>query len=243
LRCPGIIKLPIRYVGSCLGLLKQCNHCNWRGRDFRKLVVLGKPTTIDMCPKCASAPRHRLAYYRLKNKLGTGHNTLHVAPLSMTEKWLRSISTDYLSIDLNDDRPVMRKMDLTDLELRDSSVTLVWAAHVLEHIPEDRKAMAEIFRILKPGGIAVILVPIGGSKTYENDAVQTEEGRLKHFLQADHVRFYGLDIAERLENVGFVVEVMDISEVPPRDIKRFGMEYPLTRQIFLCRKPATETLP
>lgn len=232
-----IVKLPILYIGSCLGLLKQCNHCNWRGRDFYKLAMPEKPTTIDICSKCGSSPRHRLAYYLLKDKLGTGHNALHVAPLSMTEKWLRSISTDYLSIDLGDHRPVMQKMDLTCLDLGDCSVTLIWAAHVLEHIPEDRKAMAEMFRVLKPGGIAIILVPIGGDKTYENDAVQTDEERLKHFLQADHVRFYGLDIAERLGNAGFAVEVMDISEVPPRDVKRFGMEYPLTRQIFVCRKP------
>lgn len=195
-----------------------------------------KPTTMDLCPRCGSSPRHRLAYYLLKDKLGTGHTTLQVAPLKMTEKWLKSFSNEYLSIDLNEDKRAMRKMDLTALDIEDFSFSLIWAAHVLEHIPEDRKAMAEMFRVLKPGGIAIILVPIGGDKTYENDAVQTDEERLKHFLQADHVRFYGLDIAERLGNAGFAVEVMDISEVSPRNIKRFGMEYPLTRQIFVCRK-------
>ena len=232
-----IIKWPALCVGPYLGLLKQCNYCNWRGREFDKLIMPEKPTAIDICPKCRSAPRHRLAYYLLKDKLDTGHNTLHSAPMSVTEKWLRSISTDYLSIDLSDNRPAMRKMDLTSLDLRGCTVTLIWAAHVLEHIPEDRKAMAEIFRVLKPGGTAIIMVPIGGERTYENDALQTNEERLKYFLQADHVRFYGLDIAERLENVGFIVEVMDVSGVPTKDVKRFGLEYPLTRQVFMCRKP------
>jgi SAM-dependent methyltransferase len=196
-----------------------------------------KPALIDMCPKCHSAPRHRLAYYLLDSKLGTGHNVLHVAPLPFIEKWLRSVSTDYLSIDLTNERPVMQLMDLTDLAVDNDSVTLIWAAHVLEHIPDDRKAMAEMFRVLKKDGLAIILVPIGGNETYEDDSVQTDEGRLKHFLQEDHVRFYGLDIAERLEGIGFEVEVLDIKQVPENHIRRYGLEYPLTREVFLCRKP------
>lgn len=186
-----IIKKPALIICVRLGLMKQCNYCNWRGWDFFKFLMAGKPTTIDTCPRCWSAPRHRLALDLLKGKLGTGHTTLQVAPLQITEKWLRSISDEYLSIDLNENKKAMRKMDLTALELEDSSITLIWAAHVLEHIPDDRKAMAEIFRVLKPGGMAIVLVPIGGEKTYENDAVQTNEERLKHFLQEDHVQFYG----------------------------------------------------
>ncbi len=79
-------------------------------------------------------------------------------------------------------------------------------------------------------------IAINGEDTYEDDSVQTDEERLKHFLQEDHVRFYGLDIADRLQDAGFSVEVMDINQVPPKDVKRYGMEYPLTREIFLCRK-------
>lgn len=231
-----IAKMPILFIGSGIGLLKQCNYCNWRGRDFYKFSMPEKPTTIDTCPRCWSAPRHRLALYLLKGKLGTGHTTLQVAPLKITEKWLRSISTDYLSIDLSDNKPAMRKMDLTALDIEDSSFSLIWAAHVLEHIPDDRKAMVEMFRILKPGGLAIILVPIGGDTTYEDASIQTDQERLKHYLQADHVRFYGLDIANRLRDVGFSVEVMDITQVPTRDVKRYGMDYPITKEIFVCRK-------
>lgn len=152
----------------------------------------------------------------------------------MIENWLRSISVDYLSIDIISG--AMRKMDLTNLELEDSSFSLIWCSHILEHISNDIKAMSEMFRVLRVGGSAIILVPIHGYKTYEDFRIKTPEERLKHFKQEDHVHLYGLDIVDRLQSIGFDVNILNITTIPARDIEHYGLDYPSERKIFICRK-------
>ena len=80
--------------------------------------------------------------------------------------WLVSLSCEYLNVDLY--HPAMRRMDLTEIDLPDVCKTLVWCSHVLEHIPDDRKALSEVFRILAPGGMLIVQVPIRGETTYED---------------------------------------------------------------------------
>lgn len=225
----------ITYMSCSIGSEKECNACNWNGRCFRKFVMPEKPAPCQVCPRCRSLERHRLAFYLLQGKLGTRNTTFHVAPEKIIENWLRSISVDYLSIDIGS--RAMRKMDLTNLELEDSSFNLIWCSHVLEHIPDDTKAMLEMLRVLRSGGTAIIQVPIYGDKTYEDFTITTPDGRLKHFKQEDHVRLYGLDIVDRLQSVGFDVNILNISTIPARDIERHGLDYPSTREIFICRKP------
>jgi predicted SAM-dependent methyltransferase len=128
-------------------------------------------------------------------------------------------------------------MDITDLKLQDDRFSLVWCSHVLEHIENDRKAMTELFRVLRPSGLAVILVPVYGAKTYEDPKIQSPEERLKHFKQEDHVRLYGLDIKSRLADVGFRVDVLQVSDVPAASVAKHVLEYPSTKEIFLCSKP------
>ena len=217
-----------------LGTGRQCPLCGWKGRKFVEIVYPEKPGPCLVCPKCRSAERHRLAYYLLHGRLGSGHRVLHVAPERQIERWLRGISTDYLSVDLSNE--AMRNMSLTELDLADNSFSLIWCSHVLEHIIDDRKAMSELFRVLKPGGMAIILVPIYGEKTYQDASIISPQERLKHFKQEDHVRLYGRDVVTRLRNVGFGVQVLDISGVPAADVKRYALDYPSTREIFLCSK-------
>jgi len=102
----------------------------------------------------------------------------------------------------------MRHMDITNLELADNEFSLIWCCHVLEHIEDDKKAMSELFRVLHPDGVAVIMVPVYGESTYENPLIKTPEGRLLHFKQEDHVRLYGLDIRERLDAAGFKIDAL-----------------------------------
>jgi len=127
-------------------------------------------------------------------------------------------------------------MDITDLKLQDDRFSLVWCSHVLEHIENDRKAMSELFRVLRPSGLAVIQVPVYGTETYEDFRIQSPEERLKHFKQKDHVRLYGLDIESRLIDVGFKVDVLWVSDMPAKVVTKYGLEYPSTKEIFLCIK-------
>lgn len=149
------------------------------------------------------------------------------------QPWLRSLSDKYLSIDL-DPAKAGRAMDLTALELPDASQTFVYCSNVLEHIPDDRAAMAEIRRVLKPGGHAAIMVPIRGETTDEDLSVTDPEERLARYTQRDHVRFYGFDIAERLSGLGFEVEILDAADLDPGLVERHALSYSTTRQVFFC---------
>jgi SAM-dependent methyltransferase len=159
-----------------------------------------------------------------------------VAPEPLMIPWLVSLSSEYLNIDLY--HPAMRRMDLMDMELPDGSKTLVWCSHLLEHVPDDRKALSEIFRVLAPGGILVLQVPVRGEATFENATVTSESERLEKFLQEDHVRLYGLDLKRRIEESGFTCELLSTESLPPSDQIRYSLKTALYREVFVCRKPA-----
>jgi len=112
---------------------------------------------------------------------------------------------------------------------------VVMANHVLEHIPDDRKAMAELFRLLKPGGIGLFTVPINATRqtTYENPAIAGKAERWAHFSAHDHLRYYGLDFADRLTGAGFSVETFRMT---PEDEVRFGLLR--DEWLYVARKPA-----
>lgn len=195
-----------------------------------------KPAVSLVCPTCSSYEGHRFAYLVLKKKVADyASETLHIAPEGCIERWIQPISGNYLSVDLSS-KSAMANMDITDLRLDNNSFSLIWCSHVLEHIENDHQAMSEVYRVLKPNGLAVILVPIYGQKTYEDSSIQSPEERLKHFYQEDHVRLYGLDIVRRLQNVGFNVNVIELSQLPDNQISKYGLDYPSTREIFLCSK-------
>ncbi len=219
------------------GAGKSCPACGWTGGAFDRRFRPNKPAPTDLCPSCGSSERHRFAFFVLKQRLTASARTLHFAPERVIERWLRSISGEYLSADLSAPE-AMRQMDLTDLPLDDDAFTLIWCSHVLEHIEDDRKAMAELYRVLAPGGVAVVLVPMYGDATYEDPAIRTPAERLQHFKQEDHVRLYGADIRQRLEGAGFAVEVLSTADFAPADVERYALAYPSTNEIFVCSKPA-----
>ena len=226
----------VRFLNLSLGSAKKCPICGWACREFRKVEYPYKPAISLVCPSCRSYERHRFAYLVLKNKIADyARETLHIAPERCIKPWLQSNSGIYLSVDLLS-KFAMVHMDITDLGFDDNSFSLVWCSHVLEHIENDRQAMSEVYRVLKPDGLAVIQVPIYGQKTYEDSAIQSPEERLKHFYQDDHVRLCGLDIVQRLQNVGFKVNVIELSKLRDNHISKYGLDEPSTREIFLCSK-------
>lgn len=117
----------------------------------------------------------------------------------------------YLSGDFEAGR-AMAVMDLTALPMPDGTVDLFFASHVLEHIPDDRRALSEIFRVLSPGGVAFIEVPVLRRETFEDASIQAPEERLRAFGQVDHVRICGLDYADRLRDAGFNVATLDSAQ-------------------------------
>jgi len=106
-------------------------------------------------------------------------------------------------------------VDLTKTNFSDNQFDLVIANHVLEHIEKDKEALFEIFRILKPGGFAILQAPFSLLLPNALECRDLKDERLRNFLfgQEDHVRLYGMDYFERMRNVGFNVELIDHSKI------------------------------
>jgi ubiquinone/menaquinone biosynthesis C-methylase UbiE len=154
---------------------------------------------------------------------------------------LRSVaSVDYLSVDLEKGQ-AMQAEDIVRLSFQDQSFDMIVCIHVLEHIEEDRKAMKELFRVLKGEGCAVLDVPIDyhREQTYEDPSIRSPEDRAKAFYQSDHVRVYGRDFCDRLREAGFSVkEDPFIKSLGENSIRLHGLQ---ATPFFLCtRKEAVK---
>ncbi|WP_292513343.1 class I SAM-dependent methyltransferase [Mesorhizobium sp.] len=221
------------YVLSDFGKGRECPLCGWQGSEFRPRLNPRKPSADAVCPKCRSLERHRLGYFALRSRLKDIQNTLHFAPEKPMEKWLRSISSKYVSCDLEPGL-AMEVEDITKLSYSKESFDFIWCSNVLEHVPDDRTAMSELRRVLTKGGTCVVAVPIWRRKTYEDPTVTTPEERLEKFGQNDHVRLYGLDIEDRLKAAGFNVEMITSRDFDPRDVGRYGLNHLTTGELFIC---------
>lgn len=160
------------------------------------------------CPGCNSLERHRLlaalvARLQDNGDLVISGRVLHVAPEAALAR-LFARGTEYLSVDL-DGSQAMQAMDITALDLADESIDIVVCNHVLEHVPDDRKAMRELHRVMKPGGWGSVQVPMSGDATQEDPSITDPEERRRLYGQDDHVRQYGRDFVQRLQEAGFDV--------------------------------------
>ena len=162
---------------------------------------------------------------------------LHIAPEEfLSEKFRKIEGLDYLSVDISSPR-AMVKMDITNINYPDNCFQVIYCSHVLEHIPNDRKAIAELYRVLCQDGWAVLQVPITVERTYEDPAIVEPEERKKHFGQWDHVRRCRPDYVERMRSAGFVVQVFRSTDlVTEADCTRMGFQS--DRLIFCCKKPS-----
>jgi SAM-dependent methyltransferase len=227
-------RLDVSAVVLSVGSARECNLCGWTGVRFLRAGAASHRRPDLRCPSCRSLPRHRFAYAVLSGRIAGGQRTLHVAPEPEVMAWLDSVSAEYLSIDIEPGR-AMRQMSLTHLDLEDESFTLIFCSHVLEHVPDDAAAMAELHRVLAPGGVAVVMVPTRSGPTDEDDSITTDAGRLARFGQADHVRMYGSDLPGRLEAAGFVVETLTEADLPASVVGRGALGDIAAGKVFLCR--------
>lgn len=213
-----LVKSALRLFGNHVP--RECSVCGHKGRFF----AYGFPLTADVvCPSCLSLERHRaLALYLERNPRIAGKEILHFAPEPGLKTLIASQNPKrYVSCDLFADNVDLR-INIEAIDLPDASFDLVFCLHVLEHV-NDTLALAEIRRILRPGGEAILMVPIeeGLDETYENPAITTPEDRLVHFGQEDHVRFFGRDFRDRVRAAGFTLEEW-VSKEP--DVLRYGLK-------------------
>jgi predicted SAM-dependent methyltransferase len=173
--------------------------------------IVGSGLRNAMCPVCDSSDRVRLLFLFLKSKtkiFTQPQKLLHIAPEKpLSDILIKLKNIDYLTADLNPEQ-VMVKMDITSIQYADNTFDAILCNHVLEHIPDDRKAISELHRVLKPGGWVILQVPVSKvlEKTYEDSGITSPMDREKHFGQKDHVRIYGKDYSQRLKEEGFTVD-------------------------------------
>lgn len=239
------IKLP-RYLGSDY----QCPVCGvqlrafrpmWKSywRDFAKFAPVHAPTSFETlnleaftCPRCDAFDRDRLTCLYLDDVFGSfdrnrTYRLLEFAPGDALHNKLKSYPfISYRSADLMR-KTVDERVDLTAMTAyADASLDIILCSHILEHIPQDRKAMREIARVLKPDGFAVVLVPlvVGVEETHEDPNMNTEALRWKYFGMGDHVRQYGRrDFVERLEASGLQVAQLGIEHFGAETFRRAGI--------------------
>jgi SAM-dependent methyltransferase len=210
-------------------------HCNVCGNRVRTRFTAGNPFPVlteldvvggesianDTCPVCFSNSRARLLFEYLRREHGLTQSrspvkVLHVAPeYGIFSRVRQDKMVSYVCVDLEPvgyDRSMeVSRCDITAIDYPDESFDLIICSHVLEHVPNDGLAMRELCRVLKPGGAAVLQVPLSASlqHTIEDPSVTEPRERERRFGQYDHVRIYGADYTERLRVSGFKVEIFD----------------------------------
>jgi SAM-dependent methyltransferase len=201
----------------------ECPVCGGRFRMF--LPFHGRRNAI--CAGCGSLERDRLVWLFLRegtNLFSDSLRVLHVAPERAIQERLRPLpNLDYLSGDLLSPLAMMR-VDLQDIELPDESFDVIICNHVLDDVPDDRRAMRELRRILRPTGWALMQTPV------HDDLAETREGG---DVDAGSVRTYGRDFVSRLEDAGFTVEVDRFAATLDADRRtRFAIDP--SEPVYLC---------
>jgi SAM-dependent methyltransferase len=221
------------------GRLRYCPICAHYSSKFRPLGIIRRENA--QCVWCGSKERHRLVwlFFQKKTDLSSGttdRKVLHVAPEEcFTGQLRKAVGRGYLTADLLDP-DVDVKMDVTDIQYPDNSFDVIYCSHVLEHVPDDRKAMQEFHRVLKSEGWAILLVPITADKTIEDASIADENERLRLFGQVDHARRYGPDYAQRLADAGFKVScVLPKDFLSDQEIELMGITK-FAGEIYLCEK-------
>jgi SAM-dependent methyltransferase len=219
-----------------LGVGRHCPVCRRSSRRFRPFGIVERAEA--QCVHCGALERHRLVWLFLARRTdlfdGRPRRMLHLAPEEcLAPRLRRALGEGYLSADLADPRAMVR-MDVTAIRFPDESFDVIYCSHVLEHVPDDRRAMRELHRVLKRDGFAVFMVPVGAERTFEDPAIVEPAARRAAFGQEDHVRVYGPDVADRLAAAGFLVTIARPADFA-EEIARCGLG-PAAGEVFHCAK-------
>lgn len=212
------------------------------GRGYRKFFPYGygeQQRENALSPGTNSLERHRLLWLYLQETdfFTAPHKMLHIAPEQcFYGRFKKMKNLDYTTADLESPLADV-KLDVQDMPLEDDTYDVVFCNHVLEHVPDDKKAMREILRVLKPGGMAIIQVPLNPSyeTTKEDPTITDPEERHRLFGQYDHVRMYGNDYPNRLKEAGFKVTAVDFGKKLARtDFEKYAL--PKNEILYVCSK-------
>jgi SAM-dependent methyltransferase len=224
-------------------------YCPCCEKGLTTFLPFGKPVRLNaVCPYCGSMERHRLIWnfiFTQQNKLITERmKLLHIAPeRAFFKKFLKEKRLQYFPADKfisnNHYSSKTKYIDIQDINYDNDFFDAILCCHVLEHVDNDIQAMKEFYRVLKPGGWAILQVPIDYNRTdtFEDSSITAPEEREKYFGQYDHLRWYGRDYPQRLMQAGFEVECIDFcGTFSKNDQNRFGLDCN-DGIIYLCKKP------
>jgi len=215
--------------------------CPCCGHEDAAFLPFGRiPRTNAQCPNCGALERHRLLallFERRPSLLAGIRSVLHVAPERPLRWRLARPGVVYVTGDLMAPEVSVR-LDLTRLPFADGTFDAVLCNHVLEHVPDDRRAMAELRRVLRPSGWAILQSPVDNrlERTLEDPTVTDPAERERLFGQKDHVRQYGRDYATRLRDAGFAVEQIRFDAIADATLARRHALLP--EAVHLCRSAA-----
>ncbi|WP_417356702.1 class I SAM-dependent methyltransferase [Flavobacterium sp.] len=199
------------------------------GKSFKSFLPYGYGHQRNnvLAPGTLSLERHRLLWLYLENEtdfFNAPKKVLHFAPEQAFYKRFRNQKNlDYTTTDLNSPLADV-KADICNLPFEDNSYDFILCNHVLEHIPDDTKAMQELYRIMKPGGMGIFQIPqdLKRETTFEDNSITDPKERARIFGQYDHVRVYGRDYFDKLRSIGFRVAEEDYTKkIAPADVERF----------------------
>jgi SAM-dependent methyltransferase len=195
-------------------------------RSFRKFLPYGYENQREnvLSPSTLSLERHRLLWLYLKNETDfftTKKKVLHMAPEQCFVNRFKDLGHEYITADLNSPIADIRA-NITDLPFEENTFDIIFCNHVLEHIPDDTKAMKELYRVMKKGGMGVFQIPqdLNRETTFEDNSITDKKERAKIFGQYDHVRIYGLDYFTKLRSIGFKVEEVNYSQKISSELSR-----------------------
>jgi hypothetical protein len=209
------IEFILRYFYSLmyLGSAVCCNICGGRFSGF-----VSMESGDLLCPRCGSLPRQRRLWIILQPFIDREDSIkiLHFSPSRILQKKLRHRKpSQYITSDYEAKADADKHYDITHIPESENSYGLIICFHVLEHVPDDRQAIRELYRILKPEGRVFIQTPFRDGDIYEDKTINTGAERLHHFGQEDHVRIYSVKgLVSRLKEAGFSVQASQYEADP-----------------------------
>lgn len=217
-----------------------CNCCN---KQFKKFFPKGNiPRKNAECPFCFSLERTRVLDFYLANELKLYQQKniklLHFAPEHGLFNKLKKIKNiEYIDADINL-AYARNVIDIVDIPFPDNYFDYIICSHVLGHIPDEKKAINELFRTLKINATALIMTLLSkNNSTFEDENIKTPEARLKHYGEDNLCRLHGLDFGKRLEFAGFEVERVDYRIQLSEEVRKKSSLGNGDREvIFSCKK-------